>query len=244
MINGSSKAIWLSVVIHLIVIYLLSSAVTTHVSYPQSDPKPIESYIYVPPKKEAQEQQAVPDDKPEPAQQETKPEEETKTEPEPVTELVEEPVGTETVTKNTTENIAEQQQSDAVPPPTNKPFSASRALNQLRALNDDLDEKMFNEVTIDRNRPNTGSPMHGQPRYVPHSVQQQSKEEKRKAATQNLGAGIQMVKGDDGICYVERDLGAVGMEGLKSVEGFSCGPNKQDKAFKEHMKKWAKKYGK
>jgi len=257
-LNGSSKAITLSVVVHLLIVYLLSSTITVSPHIAQPVHQPIDSYLYVPPTQEQlepivepeEEQQAEPlpeaEPEPEPEQipePETEPEPEQK--PEPKQEELDVPV-VETEIKNSDTEQQEVNVSVDNQPSTsvNKKFSAATSLDQLRALNDQLEDEMFEQVYIERTKPNSGSIMHGQATSVPHSVKQQSEDEKRAQATQQMGGGFAVTKGENGSCTITRDLSHVGMEGLTSVESFSCGQTEIQKAFNQHMKKWKKKYGK
>lgn len=245
MLNGSSKAIALSLAVHLLLVYLLSSTISVSPHIVQSVSKPIDSYLYVPPPEVEPEPQPEPElleDEPEPEKEQAKKIlEQTDIEPDvnhDTQQIVKEQPQKETI------NTPDPSEQDAPVVTENKTFSAASSLNQLRALNRDLDDKMFEQVYIDRNKPNSGSIMHGDPDLVPHSVQPQSAEEKKKTATQQMGSGIAITKGEDGRCTITRDLSHVGMDGLTSVEGFSCGQTEMQKAFGAHMKKWNKKYGK
>ncbi len=119
-----------------------------------------------------------------------------------------------------------------------KTFTAIDAINKKR------DQAMFDSLTQQDTGNAKGSIFNPKPTLVPHSTAVMSEDEKRKNATQTLGGGIKMIKGDNGTCFVERDLTSIGMDGLTSREGFNCGPSEFDKAFKSHMKKLKKKMGK
>lgn len=249
-LNGSSKAIALSVVVHLIIVYLLSSTISVTPYIPHTVQRPIESYLYVPPP----EQQPELDNEPEKVVTEKQ---QPKPDPEPAPELeLESPTQEQMVEADTSidkPNIAttnmtqpEKNVSTDDPPISSdrKKFSAAASMEQLRALNDNLEDDMFEQIFVDKTKPNTGSKMHGEPMTVPHSVQPKTEEEKKTMATQQMGGGFAITKGENGSCTITRDLSHVGMEGLTSVEGFRCGPTEIQKAFNAHMKKWQKKYGK
>ncbi|MBA6389660.1 hypothetical protein H4J38_02590 [Colwellia sp. BRX10-3] len=79
---------------------------------------------------------------------------------------------------------------------------------------------------------------------VPHSVPLKDEEKEREKNTKNMGAGIEITKGDDGTCSITQDMSAYGLSEGSSTQYFSCGESKFDKSFREHMKKVKNKLGK
>ena len=79
---------------------------------------------------------------------------------------------------------------------------------------------------------------------MPHSVPVKDAEKQRKANTQDMGAGIAITKGDNGICSIQQDMRAYGLTEGSSRQFFACGESKHDKSFRQHMKKVKAKFGK
>jgi hypothetical protein len=120
-------------------------------------------------------------------------------------------------------------------------FSALEQLSKLRNnINKQSVQKGFQQYQQHR----SVSSMHGEPIPVQHSKTQPTDEEKKEAATTTFSDNVAIRKSDDGLCFVERDLSNVGMEGVKSVAAFACGSSKFDKSFRTHMKKIKAKLGK
>jgi len=121
---------------------------------------------------------------------------------------------------------------------------AFSALNQLKKLQSSINQKAINRGLQQYQQHRSVSVMHGDPIPVQHSIKQLTEEEKKAAITTRLSNNVAIEKGDDGTCFVERDLSNVGMEGVKAVSAFSCGSSKFDKSFRAHMKKIREKLGK
>jgi len=213
------------------------------------EPKAIKSYIYTPPRKETK---AVLKDKTLNKTVEESPEQQSKEQPKEIPSIIDDVIKSEKKEQKTAELPSNDDKNEAVnhdkdpkvPMPINSPKRKFSALNQLSKLKSNLDKYVIEQEAFEYDRPRTGSVMHGTPILVPHSTQQLTEDEKKEQATYQMSSGLKMIKGDDGTCFVERDLGEVGMEGLKSVEGFSCGQSKFNKNFKEHMEQVRKKLGK
>ncbi|NQY64504.1 MAG: hypothetical protein HRT38_12350 [Alteromonadaceae bacterium] len=117
-------------------------------------------------------------------------------------------------------------------------------LHQLKQLRNELDEKSINEAVAEFSQFRSASVMTGKQIPVPHSVPLKDAAREREKNTTNYADGISIIKNEDGKCSVETDLGSVGIEGVKSVQFFSCGESKFDKRFRLHMKKVRSKFGK
>ncbi len=224
---------------------MISQTVITPVVKTPIEPKAIKSYIYLPPKIES-----LP-----PPVMTTEEEEKISS------TVIEEKIATKEkpeekkVTKEVNKTEEPIVPAESIEPIINKdvqikPQAAKKisrsfsAYGQLKNLQKNLDEQMFEQESVDFGKSNTGSIMHGKPSLVPHSEIQISEEEKTKRASKQISSDLTFTKGDDGSCTVKRDLSVVGMEGLTSVESFACGKSKFDKSFQDHMKKVREKLGK
>lgn len=252
MFTGRFQAILFSIVIHLAVAttLILTTSYQSHIK--ANKPKAINSYLYqkpLPPKlpepeleiKEEPkviEDQAV-EDKIEDTPDKTPESEQVNTDSKPDKKTV---IPNEPTQESARENLpaisslAKQQSKE-------KSLSFS-AYQSLKTFNQDLDDAFIEQAIIDSKRPNTGSVMHGQATYVPHSKKQLTEDEKKANVTYTMSSNLKTVKGDDGICFNEEDLSNVGIEGVTARSSFSCGSTKMEKAFKAHMKKLKKKLGK
>jgi hypothetical protein len=147
------------------------------------------------------------------------------------------------------DQISKVIESPESPPKTSKPLPepAQRKLDsfiQLQKLRSKLNNSSI---------PNTNNPYQSyQPpsvfntntKSVPHSVPLKDEEKEREKNTKNMGAGIEITKGDDGTCSITQDMSAYGLSEGSSTQYFSCGESKFDKSFREHMKKVKNKLGK
>jgi len=238
-LKGRYTAVVLSIVIHLVILIIISHTVVLPPTTTPPKKQAIKSYIYHTPLKKIE-----PEIKPVPVVENE------------VTESVKVKEVSETNKENITVKAIDVPIVKTVPPKeapakqvvkknTNKkPVTSFSALSQLRNLNKKLDDKMFEQATSDYQQPNTGSIMHGTPIAVPHSKKQLSVEEKHKQATRVVSSDMSVRKGDDGRCFIQRDLSVVGMEGVTANESFACGKSKFDSSFQKHMKKVREKLGK
>jgi len=154
---------------------------------------------------------------------------------------------TETISKEVTDPVvtASRESDDNEKQPLKSKVTRSfSALEQLSKLQSRINQKAMEQGLEQYQQHRSISKMHGNPIPVQHSKKQLSKEEKKKNRTMRLSSDLAIEKGDDGLCFVERDLTNVGMEGVKSVSAFSCGSSKFDKSFRAHMKKIKEKLGK
>lgn len=255
MSQGLFKTIILSLLVHIVLFYLISNTVTTPHIQNKNTSTPIKSFIYTPPKKvpevisqkekAAKEELSTPEIKPQETQpQEIQHKEEKRINTEETLKKANIPPQTnnEMLEEQTVaENNTEQEQIKNLQDQTRHIPST---LTQLKSLQERLNEKMFEEETFKYHQKKSGSVMHGEPNTVPHSTRQYTQKEIKQRNTQQISADMAITKEDDGTCSIERDLSAVGMEGLKSVETFACGKSKFDAAFKAHMKKVREKLGK
>lgn len=126
-----------------------------------------------------------------------------------------------------------------------KAKSISRsAYSQLAKLNETLEQRFVENEAFERYRARSASVLDGEPFPVPHSIQQLTPEQQKEKNTTKMSDDLAIIKGDDGLCYIEQDLTSVGIEGVKAISGFKCGQSKFDKNFKAHMNKVLKKLGK
>ncbi|MDO6444630.1 hypothetical protein Q4493_02460 [Colwellia sp. 1_MG-2023] len=242
MLKGYYQTILLSLAVHIVIFYLISLTTAVPSLTRDTTPQAIKSFLYVPPKQEntsAHEQvdsrtQEAPQTDIEPI---TIPQERPKSviaETSSELEIVEQP--TKNPEKTTTKNIDN--------PVVNQPPRNFSAFSQLNNLQKNLNNKIIEQESYRYSQKKSASILDGSPNLVPHSTKQLTTDEIKKKTSQQISSDIQITKGDDGRCTIERDLTAVGIEGVKSVEGFNCGKSKFDKNFQEHMKKVLKKLGK
>ena len=253
MVTGRFFAVILSVLLHATLLLIISYTVTVpnkETNPPIAKPQTIKSFLYTPPKK-------VPEVKPqtqakiEPEVEEPQPKIEQLTTIEKITKVEKElkveekrkepEIGQENPKEAPTDNSSKMDNTAQSKPSTVNSFSALRQLNRLKQ---GIDAQILDEIHDDYRRRKSASVLDGVPESVPHSSKQLSNEEIKENATYQLSDGMKTIKGDDGSCSIERDLSAVGIEGVKSVESFNCGTSKFDKSFSEHMKKVQKKLGK
>lgn len=238
MLTGRFRAIFLAVSFHLLILVLISQTVVIHKQPIEVKNKAIKSFIYTPPpvvEKEsikealATEIEIIEQDTPTPPN--------TVKKSEPATEV--------TAKAEQKEIEAESGNVDAAATPIRQPvtatFSPSTQLNKLRQS---LTDKILEQEAYEYSRPKSASIMHGTPELVPHSVKRLTKKQKKEQATQRLSSGTKTIKGDDGLCFIERDLTEVGIEGVSATEAFTCGKSKFDKNFRDHMRKVREKLGK
>lgn len=237
MLKGRYKAISFSIIIHAFIFYLISKTVVVPPIHNETKPQAIKSFIYTPPKQVAKTVEAPNENHATTQTLENEITPDTATPSVTVKQTVEE---VEIMEQNLTSPSEETSPSEQVAQPP-KNFSAYGQLNNLKKQ---LNDKIIANESIQFGRSKTASILDGTPELVPHSTKQLSDDEIKKQTSQQISSDIQITKGDDGRCSIERDLSVVGMEGVKSVEGFSCGKSKFDKNFQEHMKKVLTKLGK
>lgn len=243
MLTERIKSVCLAIIVHLLILLAISQTVLIPQHQIKPEPKAIKSFIYTP-------KPATPPE-PKPVELEVLPERDiVKTSPEQQEKIVNKeknqaeipPVKeVDAVEKVEVADNSKEFPSNIKTKRAPTPFSPTQQLDNLRQS---LNDKIFAEQDYQFNRPNTGSIMHGKPTLVPHSKRQFTEEEKKKQASHQISSDINMIKGDDGRCYIERDLTSVGMAGVTSSESFDCGKSKFDKSFKAHMQKVREKLGK
>jgi hypothetical protein len=124
-----------------------------------------------------------------------------------------------------------------------KPTNRQSSLQSLSRLKDKINQRIINQGMYNYTKPNTGSVMHGEPRYVPHSFTEDTEKKAIATTSSQVGNGFSVRKDDNGNCTLTEDLSTVGLQG-KTTSGFGCGLSKDEKLFKNHMKNVLKKLGK
>ncbi len=122
--------------------------------------------------------------------------------------------------------------SEPVPAPLNKKIDSFTQLQRLRSqLN-----KAPN-ISLDGQNQGMGTPsvFNPNPKVVPHSVPVKDEIKARDQNTKNMGSGIAITKGDDGVCEIRQDMSVYGLTEGSSTQYFSCGESKFAKSFREHM---------
>ncbi len=245
MLKGRYTAVVLSIVIHLVILIIISHTVVLPPTTPPPKKPAIKSYIYHPPIKEIEPQTKPAQVDKKEISEPVKAKKDTKTSEQNKENIIVEAIDVPIAKTAPSEEAPVKKANQAAKESTDKsPVTSFSALSQLRNLNKKLDEKMFEQAMSDYQQPNTGSIMHGTPIAVPHSKKQLSVEEKHKQATRVVSSDMSVRKGDDGRCFIQRDLSVVGMEGVTANESFACGKSKFDSSFQKHMKKVREKLGK
>ncbi|MDO6427217.1 hypothetical protein Q4489_09345 [Thalassotalea sp. 1_MG-2023] len=249
MLKGIYSALFFSIAIHLVLLWVISQAKVS-IDKAIEHVKPIKSYLYQRP--QIEETPLTPSEKPTKSVQIEK-------DNKHVTETAKERVADVSVTpkaKIPTSTPVNQEKSQSLPAIVNNPDKmlekkkvlesplSTKTFSAIEAINEKREQAMFDNVTRLGEGQAKGSIFNPKPALVPHSTVTINVDEKRKNATQTLGGGIEMIKGEDGTCYVERDLSSIGMSGVTSRESFACGLSEFDKAFNAHMKKLKLKLGK
>lgn len=239
-LKGRNKAIVFSLFVHLLIFFLISQTVVVPSLKKQIKPEAIKSFLYTPPKNDEEiidlnEKINVEEDSIDELTSPTQPIEKS-------TQVIDEiePKLPSTTKQETTEEPEKTKQVS----PSAKPTKTFSAFSQLKNLKESLNNQFIEQKYSEFSRHKSASIMHGKPDLVPHSKKQFSDEEIKKKTSKQISSDILITKGDNGSCFIERDLSIVGMEGLKSREGFACGKSKFDKNFQEHMKKVREKLGK
>ncbi|MDG1751308.1 MAG: hypothetical protein P8I03_06560 [Thalassotalea sp.] len=245
MLKGRYKAILFSLVVHACIFYLISQTVIVPPKINDIKPQAIKSFIYTPPKQEIKTAEVPVINKAENTDNEANPPEASM--PDAIKKQVIESADIEQLAPKSNEVELESPDKieNTVPPlQTVQPPRNFSAYGQLKNLQNNLNNKIIDQESYQFSRRKTASIMDGKPELVPHSTKQFTPEEIKKKTSKQISSDINITKGDDGKCSIERDLSVVGMEGVKSVEGFNCGKSKFDKSFQDHMKKVLKKLGK
>lgn len=245
-VQGRHQAILFSVIIHVILLLVLYATVSPPHIKQAPNKSAIKSYIYQP--KKVIEKQS----EPLPARDEIVPQDiEPQINPiekkiledarEPKIDVTEQkPIATE---KKNEQNLPNEVTVKPDPFQQPTPVQTSSPYGNLNKLRDSINQNIIANEMYQQQQTRSPSVMHGDEIPVPHSTIQKSEIQKREEATTSYGEGVDVIKGDDGLCFVERDLGAVGIEGVKSSQAFACGESKFDRSFREHMKKVREKLG-
>jgi hypothetical protein len=124
-----------------------------------------------------------------------------------------------------------------------KPIKNYTNSQRLSRLKDKINQQIITQEMYNYSKPNTGSVMHGTPTYVPHSFVEDAKKKAIASTPSQVGNGFSIKKDDNGNCTLTEDLSNIGLQG-KMTSSFNCGLSKDEKSFKNHMKKVLKKLGK
>lgn len=131
--------------------------------------------------------------------------------------------------------------SKPLPEPTKQKLDSFTQLQRLRS------KQNKHSVPITDNpyqRYQPPSVFNSNSKPVPHSVPLKDEEKEREKNTKNMGGGITITKGENGVCWIAQDLSVYGLSEGSSIQSFSCGESKFNKSFREHMKKVKNKLGK
>jgi hypothetical protein len=118
-----------------------------------------------------------------------------------------------------------------------------KSMQSLSRLKDRINKEIIDQEMYNSSKPNTGSVMFGKPNYVPHSFVEDSEKKLIDSTETQVGNGFSVTKNDNGTCTLTEDLSVIGLQG-KTTSSFGCGLSKEEKNFKNHMKKVLKKLGK
>jgi len=130
-------------------------------------------------------------------------------------------------------------------PPAPKPKKRKLdSFTQLQNLRSKLNQRAASNVDNPYQDYQAPSIFNTNVKSVPHSVPLRDEEKEREKRTKNMGSGIAITKGEDGVCSITQDMSAYGLSEGSSRQFFSCGESKFDKNFREHMKKVKAKIGK
>jgi hypothetical protein len=124
-----------------------------------------------------------------------------------------------------------------------KPIKNYTNSQRLSRLKDKINQQIIRQEMYNFSKPNTGSVMHGTPTLVPHSFVEDTQKKAIASTSSQVGNGFSIKKDDNGNCTLTEDLSNIGLQG-KMTSGFNCGLSKDEKYFKNHMKKVLKKLGK
>lgn len=231
-----------SVVLHIFIVLVLTNTTDKSIKNLQKKSKttPIRSYIYYKPIKSKKDTVIIKND--------------LKQEIEEVSSLEQLPPSLEkNVEQKKTSSQSDIQKSISSIPTkkvapalkiaTNKSLQKYSRLQSLSRLRERIDNQIINQNIYNNTKPNTGSVMHGTPRYVPHSSVEDTQKKSIASKPSQVGNGFSILKDDNGSCTLTEDLSMVGLQG-KTTSKFGCGLTKDEKAFQNHMKNVLKKLGK
>ncbi len=244
-IQGFKFAISVSVILHLLVVLLLINAADKPIENFSKQPtiNPINSFIYYKPTENRQEKiEAI------------LPSDDEKIEPKVTTSSTEE---LQSSTKEVILDKVISQPKEQIEPSTTlttppvsplndqqtKPIKNYTNSQRLSRLKDKINQQMIQREMYNYSKPNTGSVMHGTPTLVPHSFVEDINKKAVASTSSQVGNGFSIKKGDNGNCTLTEDLSNIGLQG-KMTSSFNCGLSKDEKAFKNHMKKVLQKLGK
>ncbi|GLX77761.1 hypothetical protein tinsulaeT_11010 [Thalassotalea insulae] len=241
MLKGRFSAISFALIIHAAIIFLVSYNLVIP-TQKKITPKAINSFLYIPPKP-APPSDPLADDIVE-QQQQKKSQKIIDSDKQQTSKEAPEAPAEQTEKSTITQAPATKKQPETPPRTASKKALKFSAIQQLEHLRQQLDQKTIEQQSFEYSQKKSASIMNGQPEPIRHSTTQLSKEEKNEQATYQMSSDLKIIKGNDGTCFIKKDLSTVGIEGVTSVESFSCGQSKFDKSFKAHMKKVLKKLGK
>jgi len=237
-IKGFKFAIFISIVIHFLIVLLLIKTTDKPIEKftKTTKVKPISSFIYYKPQEKKQEKVKSP-----PLKDDNKEIKETS-----ITQ-VEKVEPQNIATEEKIQSKSSIQPTEILVPPTNKqqakPVKNYTNAQRLSRLKDKISQQISEQAIYNYSKPNTGSVMHGKPNYVPHSFVEDVQKKAIGSTPSQVGNGFSIQKDDNGSCTLTEDLSNIGLQG-KMTSGFKCGLSKDEKAFNSHMKKVLKKLGK
>jgi hypothetical protein len=233
-LKGRYTAIIISIVVHLLFIFLLIKFSTqqTQKTSKLVDKKAIKSYLYQPiivkavfdnKKSENKKEQPKEPLKEVAVKASLKPHTPTK------------PIKNKPTKKNITTVKTNQKTVKTPPLPTaspSKPFSPQESLARLR---NNIHQQLTYEAFKEYSQARTATVMDGEQIPVPQSIVPLTADEKHKQNTIESSFN-RITKNGDGTCTIVREQ-MLGSEVEGSVSSFACGESDFDKSFREHMEK-------
>ncbi|REL28035.1 hypothetical protein DXX93_16690 [Thalassotalea euphylliae] len=260
--HGSIKPFLASLSLHLAVIAIIisikPSALAPH--YKQKSIKPLNSYLYIPPKldkpdiapvkrsidkvqhshldrEETNPTQTLSQSNKEDNRTTTTPDSKSAIKPAAISENQNQP---QKLVEKLPSEVFSKDSKVLASETSNKTLSIS-PLQQLEAIRSDIDARIVESEITDRLKHRSLSGMHPNPTSVPRSVTPTTADEERVKNTQRLSDDKSITKLNNGTCVLVEDLSNVGIEGVSAVSAFRCGKSKFDRAFDAHMQSVRKK---
>ncbi|WP_159817902.1 hypothetical protein [Colwellia sp. 20A7] len=254
LLKKHSTAIFLSLLVHVVLLLLLFTAETKQAKQVNITHKAIKSYLYKMTAKVAVKEPILVKEKPSDikATEQVKLSQAIKKQDE-VKSTLKDPLIASSPKKNVnltanksqinSSSKAELLVKPVIPskpkPKVTKKESATPSFSsyqQLQNLRSSLNNKMLTQEFSESQQFRSPSMMHGEQIPVPHSDKQLSEEEIRQKNTARMSNDISITKNDNGTCIIKREQ-FLGSPVEASTSFFACGESKFDKNFREHMKK-------
>ncbi len=240
MLNGRYFSLFLSITIHLVLLFVLLSFPSKISPVISANKKiAIQSYLY---KKPIREQQVkIKENKVETSKKIANKQEINAQVLSKKSSITKKIVTTNKIKETTQQNrkrLAKAQSTET------KKVKKVDAIEQLANLKSQLNRQILQEEFLKYQRPQALSAMGVLPKPVPHVKIPEDDIIKKEKSTTNYASDIAIIKLDDGQCILKQDLSTVGMAGVTAVSGFNCGRTKIEKSFSDHMDKVLKKLGK